>query len=161
MSRRKKSKKKTNVPAPVNKTAQPTPVLPPQEKLQSVLLQESFSGPLPKPEILTKYNEAVPNGAERIFVMAEKQSDHRQWLEKHALSGDSKRSYCGLFTGAFIALAVLGGGVWCILEGHDAAGATFISIDLVSIVSVFVIGGTRQRAERQQKAQIMAGGNRK
>jgi uncharacterized membrane protein len=33
-------------------------------------------GPLPSPEILKKYNEAVPDGAERIFKMAERDQKH-------------------------------------------------------------------------------------
>jgi uncharacterized membrane protein len=34
------------------------------------------TGPLPAPEILKKYNEAVPDGAERIFKMAERDQKH-------------------------------------------------------------------------------------
>jgi hypothetical protein len=31
----------------------------------------SYSGPLPHPSLLAKYNEVIPNGAERMMVMAE------------------------------------------------------------------------------------------
>lgn len=39
--------------------------------------QESFSGPIPHPELLQKYDEVKPGFAERIISMAERQLDHR------------------------------------------------------------------------------------
>ncbi|MFH1760058.1 MAG: DUF2335 domain-containing protein [bacterium] len=44
--------------------------------------QASFSGPIPHPQILQKYNEIVPDAAARIIKMAENQATHRQDLEK-------------------------------------------------------------------------------
>lgn len=41
----------------------------------------SFAGPLPPPDIMAGYNEAVPNGAERIMKMAESQSNHIMKME--------------------------------------------------------------------------------
>jgi uncharacterized membrane protein len=51
------------------------------QQLQAFIQAQTFSGPLPPPEILTKYNEAIPNGAERIMAMAERQAAHRQNIE--------------------------------------------------------------------------------
>lgn len=42
---------------------------------------ESFSGPLPHPEILKIYNEIISDGADRIMTLTEKQTEHRQKLE--------------------------------------------------------------------------------
>ena len=49
---------------------------------------QSFTGPLPHPDILVKYNESVANGAERIMAMAESQAVHRMKLEEMALKGN-------------------------------------------------------------------------
>lgn len=38
---------------------------------------QTFSGQLPPPEILAKYNSVVPNAAERIITMAETQAADR------------------------------------------------------------------------------------
>jgi len=43
--------------------------------------QSSFSGPIPPPQFLEKYNEIVPGSAEIIINMAKDQSEHRQSLE--------------------------------------------------------------------------------
>jgi len=56
----------------------------------------SFSGPLPPPETLEKYSRIIPNGEERIMVMAEEQSQHRRELEKTALITDSRNSLLGI-----------------------------------------------------------------
>ena len=39
-----------------------------------------------------------------------------------------------------LALAVLVGGVICILQDHDWAGAVIVGIDIVGLCSVFVYG---------------------
>ncbi len=38
---------------------------------------EYSSGPLPHPSILESYNNIIPDGAERIMAMAERQLNHR------------------------------------------------------------------------------------
>jgi uncharacterized membrane protein len=45
-------------------------------------ISQSFSGPLPHPDVLRKFNEIIPGAAERIIKMAEDQSIHRKELEK-------------------------------------------------------------------------------
>jgi uncharacterized membrane protein len=47
----------------------------------------SFSGPLPPPEILAKFNEVVPGAADRLIAMAERQSAHREALETAVVQG--------------------------------------------------------------------------
>jgi uncharacterized membrane protein len=47
-------------------------------------VSSSFSGPLPPPNLLAQYNEVLPDGANRIVTMAERQAKHRQRLETRA-----------------------------------------------------------------------------
>jgi uncharacterized membrane protein len=48
----------------------------PQGHTRSIEITQArlTTGPLPDPETLAKYNQIVPDGANRIIVMAEKQS---------------------------------------------------------------------------------------
>ena len=87
--------------------------------------------------------------------MAEQQSAHRMALEKHVVTGDSRRSYLGLILGFIIALTFLGGGIFLIYSGHTFAGLLLGGLDLVSLVSVFVIGTNSRKAERERKAATM------
>ena len=57
-------------------------ILKDEEAILSIIRQSSFSGPLPPPQILEKYESIVPGSADRIIGMAEKQSEHRRSIEK-------------------------------------------------------------------------------
>jgi uncharacterized membrane protein len=117
----------------------------------------SFSGPLPPPEILARYNDAVPDAAERIIAMAEKQAEHRMGLESRVIDADIRRANAGVVAGFLVALAFLGGSVFLVFTGHTQAGVIVGSLDLVGLVSVFVYGTISRRSEREQRAKTMSG----
>ena len=71
-------------------------------------VSQSFSGPLPHPDVLRKFNEIVPGAAERIIKMAEEQSAHRKELEKKVVDSDIARSKWGQILGFIIAITGLG-----------------------------------------------------
>ncbi|HQH25465.1 MAG TPA: DUF2335 domain-containing protein [Bacteroidales bacterium] len=50
-----------------------------QRKIKSIIISsyQAYSGPVPAPEALEKYNQVIPDGADRIMKMAENQSNHR------------------------------------------------------------------------------------
>lgn len=133
-----------------------------QQRHQIVQAQvsASFSGPLPHPDILAQYNHAVPNGAERIIVMAEKQSEHRMALETQALTADIWRSYAGVGAGLLVAVLFLVASYDLIHDGHEWAGATVGGIDIASLVGVFVFGTISRRRERENRARWLAGDSR-
>ena len=47
----------------------------------SMIQEKSHSKPLPDAETLIKYNSVIPDGADRIMKMAEKQQHHRMQLK--------------------------------------------------------------------------------
>lgn len=56
-----------------------------KEVVSALMLQferTSWKGPLPPPDKLKEYNDAVSDGAERILRMTEKQAEHRMAMEK-------------------------------------------------------------------------------
>ncbi len=64
------SKNKTKLPRPITKKSS-----------SKIVVAESFSGPLPHPDAMEKYNLICPGAAHRIIAMAEKQSNHRASIE--------------------------------------------------------------------------------
>ena len=42
-------------------------------------------GPIPPPTLLSQYNQVIPDGAERILAMAEKDAAHQIYMEKTAI----------------------------------------------------------------------------
>lgn len=116
---------------------------------------EYFSGPLPHPSLLAKYNEVVPNGAERILAMAEKQSAHRESLEATVVNGNLEMQKRGSNRAFILALVIIVGGIYLMATGRDAWGFAAIITSLVSLVSVFAISRSRQKIERAKKEESL------
>lgn len=121
-----------------------------QEKiLQSFSLNvtrsTSFRGPLPPPEHLEGYNRVVEGGAERIFRMAERQSEHRVGLEDHSVKEGLKQSGRGQWFGFVLALVLIASAVFLAVNGHDVVAGILGGTTIVGLVTVFVIGKQRQQ----------------
>lgn len=111
----------------------------------------SRSAPLPHPSELEGYERVLPGAAERILALTESQSNHRQVLEKKALSIESTNSLLGIISGLVIGVAGLSIAGFCIYTGHDTAGATLGGTTLGSLVWTFIYGTRQRRIEREQK----------
>lgn len=110
------------------------------------------SGPLPDPQTLEKYNAIIPNGAERIMAMAEKQQEHRMGLEKSTISEQLSQSKRGQIFGLIIGLAAITASAICIILGHEWPGALLGAGGLTGLVSVFVYGKNQQRKSLASKS---------
>lgn len=116
--------------------------------IRRVMIQEhSHSGPLPDAETLKKYDSVIPEGADRIMKMAEKQQEHRMSIEKSVISSQSKQSFLGQLFGLIIGLIGIGCGTFLAYTGQATVGGIIAGGTVVSLVSVFVIGKKAQRSE--------------
>jgi len=113
----------------------------------------AFSGPLPHPDILAKFDKVVPGAASRIITMAENQAQHRMSLEKTVITGDSHRAWAGLVAGFVLGMSGIVGGVVLGIYGQVGFGGFLSGASLVSLVGVFVYGTRARSEERMQKAQ--------
>ena len=152
MSTKKQRSKTKNRPA----TRQADSVTSQDKQTQmTVSATEVWSGPIPPPEALQKYEELVPGAANRILEMAEGQTAHRLQIEKTVIRGDSWRSLLGLIFGFILSVTGLLGGIYIIDNGHDWAGGVLVGLDLVGLAGCFVYGSRSRRAEREQNAEEM------
>lgn len=101
--------------------------------------------------MLIKYNEAFPGCAERIIAMAERQAEHRQGIEKTAISSNRKRELTGQVFGLVIALSAIACGTYLAMQDKDLAGFGTIIGTVVSLVAVFIYGKYAQKKELGQK----------
>lgn len=108
-------------------------------------------GPLPDAETLARYNFICPGAADRIIQMAERQSDHRQELEKIAVKNGAKNSTLGIAAGWSIGVLGLLCGAWLLSVGKSTEGFGAIILDIGSLVGVFIYGKRSSRKEREQK----------
>ena len=62
-----------------------------KQKIQTSITQvQQWTGPLPSPDALVRYNDAVPGAAERIISMAEKEMEHRHKREDAIIEQDKR-----------------------------------------------------------------------
>jgi uncharacterized membrane protein len=116
-------------------SAQTPPRYTPSETLaQFASAAHHFSGPLPPPEILKKYEELLSGSANRIFVMAEGQSQHRQTLEKKVVESNCFNERLRMALG--FAICVLA--ISLVMRGKDASGIAAIVGALAAPVAVFI-----------------------
>ncbi len=119
------------------------------------------SGPLPSADELAKYEQLQPGLIAKIVETADKEQDHRFYLQKEEISqqaetleisrSESKRSdyalkiysrnsLLGLIFAFLIALAVLAATVLCIYLNHPIPGYILGSGGVVMIVYIFISG---------------------
>lgn len=111
----------------------------------------SFSGPLPPPETLEGYNSVLPGAAERILVMAERQSAHRQDLEKMLVCGNVRHDLLGMVFGFIICILLISAGAF--LAYTDKLVMAFASMlsGVALIVGAFLQSNRKKREEKKTK----------
>lgn len=112
---------------------------------QLVHLVENYSGPLPHPVILERFDQVIPNGAERIMTMVEEEQRHRQALEKEMVEQDGKEAVAGrkaerrgqfLAAGVCIGLLIVARDV--ALAGYPVYATIIAGGTLTGIITAFV-----------------------
>jgi len=97
-----------------------------------------FSGPLPLPALLAEYDKIIPNGADRILVLAEKQQSHRHCLEKSVVECDTRRSDRGLILGFVLALLLEIGSIYLLATGRNINGLVVFFSTLTTLIGTFI-----------------------
>lgn len=152
---RKKRKKLRQLVNPSGATPQTNPT---QELLARVGVSiEQFSGPLPPPEVLAKYNDIEPGFANRIMAMAESQSHHRQAMESVVISSRIRYEGRAQILAAVIALALGLGSLWLISIGKSIEGVSAIIAELAAFTWVFMYGRRSQQKELAKKSGNLRG----
>jgi len=111
----------------------------------------SFSGPIPPPEILEKYNKVTPNGGEKILQMAEKQLEHRIHLENYVIKEELNQSKRGQIFGFVLAIVVLLFVLVLSILGHEMVASILGGTTMIGLVAVFVIGKKLQQKDLKSK----------
>lgn len=84
---------------------------------QSVM---AYSGPIPPPESLEKYNDIVPGAAERIIGMAEKEQVHRHTIEERQTKDRKTLMVLSVIGSAFVAILLVCAIIYAIYKGANA-----------------------------------------
>ena len=154
---KKKSKRKSNQ-ATVHKVTefikkQPSDV---QEEVVNELIAQriesmTYSGPIPHPQLLKEFNDVIPNGADRIMTMAEKQSGHRITLEEKVVNANNRDSFLGVVFAGVIALLIVLGAIFLINNNKDVQGFSLLIGASVAYISVFLKSKSRDDKDLKEK----------
>ena len=103
--------------------------------------------------MLARFNDILPNGADRVVAMVESQLQHRQGLESAVVNGNlSAQSRSQIFAFLLGVLAI-GGGIGLIAFDKPTSGLTAIIAAFVALAGTFIYGRYEQKQERERKRQ--------
>ena len=140
----------------------PTPVtttssLPPNgfsgQVAMAQVTAQIHQGPLPAPSDLAQYEQACEGAANRIIQMAEKQSNHRQELEKIVVVNGARNATLGLFAGWSIGILGILSGAWLLSLGKSIEGFGTIILNIGTLVGIFIYGKRTSQKELEKKRQ--------
>lgn len=126
------------------------------DMVRMIQASASFSGPLPPPEALERYNQTLPGLAERIIVMAESQHSHRLQLEKEVVHSNVSAQKLGTILGFVVAMTTVLGGMWLVHEGKSGEGLAAILTALASLVGVFFYSKREQQKDLAKKTEAIS-----
>ena len=78
-------------------------------------------------------------------------------LERRVIEADITRSYWGLGAGVFVAVICFAAASFMAYEGYALAGTLLGSLDLGTVIAIFVYGTVSRRSERQQRVKMLSG----
>jgi uncharacterized membrane protein len=107
-------------------------------------------GPIPDAAELRRYGEAHPDAPAMILNEFQAQGAHRRHreraeleLERRALEAAVTSERLGVACALAIALAGFGCATFLIAAGHSTAGIAIFGLDVVALVSAFILGRPR------------------
>lgn len=141
------SEDKPIVPEPTSPT--PVQTLEPRTKSKRITrfqrIESSYSGPIPPPDLLERYEKTSPNAAHRIIAMAENEAKHRHKSELILLTAGVKDQKAerqerriGQICGTIICFLILAAGTIIAVFGNaPVTGGSIITATLVAIAGIF------------------------
>ncbi|MEI7837552.1 MAG: DUF2335 domain-containing protein [Planctomycetota bacterium] len=130
-----------------------------------VAISQQFTGPLPPPEMLQKYNETLPGLGERLVYQFESEAAHRRSLERTVVDAQVAQQGAevpAVRLGQIFALVIVVVGLvvsgYCVshasTSGQAWAGASIAGGSLATLAGIFIYGRKAQRpAEESKKPQ--------
>lgn len=116
---------------------------------QSVSLK--YSGPIPSPEFVARYEEICPGAAERILSMAEKVSDTNRGIRERESNAEISLALKGQFFGLIVALVGLAVAALAVIDAQPWIGGIVGGGSLIGLVGQFVNRATKTSSVNKQK----------
>ncbi|WP_423736183.1 DUF2335 domain-containing protein [Chitinophaga caseinilytica] len=114
-----------------------------------ISISRHHHGPLPDGETVAAYSRFIPDGGNRVMIMAENAQAHRQEMDRTAMQKDCHQSLRGQWMAAVVTVLFLGAAVFIILQGHETAGIAMLGV-LATVISIFIYGEWKKKLTGRQ-----------
>lgn len=108
-----------------------------QARIKTVAVT-SYSGPLPPPDALERFDELYPGAAKRIIDDFLNESIQRREAERRLLPVLILRHVLGSITASILSIVGLGGGIWLSHEGRSLDGLSSVLGTLATLLAIFL-----------------------
>lgn len=108
----------------------------PEMGMSLSVTRHHHKGPLPDPETLRKYDDIIPNGAERIMAMAEREQKQRHGMGRIR----EGRALLGVIFAFLLGLSGFGAAAYALFLGQAAASCVVFISTIGAITGTFIYG---------------------
>lgn len=115
--------------------------------VERVIAEYEFRGPIPPPDTMDGYERTLPGAADRILSMAEKQSEHRQLMERKMIEAEARDSLLGVISGLTLGLGCVIAAITMTIVYPQSAGV--ISGAVLGSAGVASIAATAIKSTRR------------
>lgn len=112
------------------------PKTPEQRRLVTQTLMQ-YQGPIPPPQFLVEYSDALTDGGERVFRLIELEAKHTQEQEKTALDAQIRLMTRGQLFAFVVAIVAMIGAAYTASISTILAGA-FLSVGIGTLAVAFL-----------------------
>ncbi|APX73337.1 DUF2335 domain-containing protein [Companilactobacillus allii] len=123
--------------------------LAPKQREQVISKLEMYSGPIPHPDILKKYDDMYNGAAQEIIDNGVQESVHRRSMESEYLKQNTVRNRRRDWMGFLIGTLGIVFGFYLLYLGHTVVGSIFSGGTLVTLVSVFASNNNSESSEEE------------
>lgn len=121
-----------------------------REIRQELLVIEETNAPIPPPTMLARYDQIIPNGAERLMAMAESQQEHRIDMERTVIQSNISSRTQGLWIGGFVIVFALSLSAFLVWHGRDISGSIIAIGTLITAFAAYNKGIDEKRSRGEE-----------
>ncbi|MBO3091436.1 DUF2335 domain-containing protein [Schleiferilactobacillus harbinensis] len=111
---------------------------------------EMYSGPIPHPDILERYDAIDPGAAKQIIDNGVTESTHRRAMEDKAIEYSRRDRKRRDWMGYSIGLIIIGVGAFLIYLDHVLTGTLLSGVSAIGLVGLFVANGENTDSQSKE-----------
>ncbi|KYH14756.1 DUF2335 domain-containing protein [Staphylococcus kloosii] len=112
--------------------------IPEPKKEEVIATMEMYNGPIPHPDILAGFDKLDKGAAKKIIDNGIAESLHRRKMENRLLNRENSMYTINRTLGFILAIVIIGGGFYLILNNHPIIGSIFSSTFSIAVLGLFL-----------------------